>query len=399
MGLCACCVSPAGAGVLQTDLQAVVDAGYEPVDADERGIWQSLERIEEYIRTSPQRMNSPDLDAYTRRVVERLVGRSAPDVRIYVMRDASFNASMAPSGFMIVHTGLLARMRNEAQYAAVLGHEAGHYFRRHSLEGYRNLRRKAAVGAFISAAAGIAAGASAGSGYGAQSWIDSANAINAALTMSIFQFSRGQESEADAYGIMLLARAGYSPFAAADVWNQLIDERKASAAQRAKKYKDAAASMLSTHPPSEERMMDLADTAEYLAGKLQEVGIDGREAWLAATRPYQAQLVAEQVSLNDPGASLYLLDSLSRDGWTAVLRYNEGEVYRLRAEAGDDQRAIEAYAAALALPDAPPEAWRAKGYALLKTGHKDEAHAALNRYLELMPGAKDAGMVRFTLDQ
>jgi len=327
------------------------------------------------------------------------VARSAPDLRIYVMRDASFNAAMAPSGFMIVNTGLLARVRNEAQYAAVLGHEAGHYFRKHSIQGYRNLRRKAAVGAFVSTAAGIAAGASGGSGYGPRSWIDAANVINAALTMSVFQFSRDQESEADAYGIMLMSRAGYSPYAAADIWNQLIDERRASAAQRAKKYRDAAASILSTHPPSEERMTDLADTAEYLAGKQEAVGQDGREEWLAATRPYATQLLAEQVSLNDPGASLYLIASRAKDGWTGLLRYQEGEVYRLRAEAGDDARAVEAYTAAVGLPDAPPDAWRAQGYALLKAGRSEEARAALNRYLELAPDAKDAGMIRFTLTQ
>src|ERR1044072_332356 len=97
VGMRACGAPFVGAGILPTDLAAVVEADYEPVDADERGIWQSLERIEEHNRTSPQRMNSPDLDAYTRNVVERLVARSAPDLRIYVMRDDSFNAAMAPS--------------------------------------------------------------------------------------------------------------------------------------------------------------------------------------------------------------------------------------------------------------------------------------------------------------
>ena len=58
------------------------------------------------------------------------------------MHDASLNASMLPSGMMIVNTGLLARVRNEAQLAAVLGHEAGHYFRKHALDLYRDIHRK-----------------------------------------------------------------------------------------------------------------------------------------------------------------------------------------------------------------------------------------------------------------
>ena len=61
------------------------------------------------------------------------------------MHDASPNAAMLPSGIMIVNTGLLARVRNEAQLAAVLGHEAGHYFRKHSLDMYRDTRRKSAL--------------------------------------------------------------------------------------------------------------------------------------------------------------------------------------------------------------------------------------------------------------
>jgi predicted Zn-dependent protease len=400
-GACAACLSaPAGARVLPTDLQPLMDANYEPLDADERGIWQSLERLEEAIRTSPRRFATPDLEAYTRGVVERLVGRATPDLRIYLMRESSFNASMAPSGMMIVHTGFMARVRNEAQFAAVLGHEAGHYFRQHSIEGYRSRRRKSATMAFVGAAANVAAGASALSGNGgANSWIDAANAINQALYMSVFQFNREQEAEADAYGITLMSRAGYSLESASQVWAQLIAERKASAAQRGAKYKDYSKSAFSTHPPSEDRMEDLADTAKHLTKPGETPGDDGRTQWLAATDLHRPMFLDEQIKMNDPGASLYLLENLAQDGWTGLLRYNEGEVYRLRGTAGDDMKAAEAYAASIALPDAPAEAWRAHGYALLKTGKTPEGRAALNQYLEMKPDAKDAGIVRHTLAQ
>jgi Zn-dependent protease with chaperone function len=390
----------AGARVLPTDLDALIDTNYEPLDPDERGIWQSCERIEEMIRTSPQRLDAPALHDYTRGVVERLLGREAPDLRIYLMRDAIFNASMYPTGMMIVNTGFMARARNEAQYAAVLGHEAGHYFRRHSIEGYRSARRKGSAMAFIGAAANAAAGYSAQGGYsGAQSWIDAANAINQALFMSVFQFSRALEAEADAYGIMLMARSGYSPDAASQVWSQLIAERKASAAQRGARYKDRSRSSFSTHPPSEDRMLDLEDTAEHLATSEGVHGDDGRKEWLAAVQPYRAMLLEDQVKLNDPGASLYLVESLAQDGWTGTLRYNEGEIYRLRNAAGDDVKAAEAYAASTALPDAPAESWRAHGFALMKAGRTPEGREALNHYLTMKPDAKDAGIVRHTLAQ
>jgi Zn-dependent protease with chaperone function len=394
-GCAACMAGRAYAYVLPTDLPPLVGEGYQPEDADERGIWQSLERIEESIRTSPQLLNAPDLHAYTRGVLERLVGRPAPELRLYLMRNSDFNASMFPSGMMIVHTGLMARVRSEAQYAAVLGHEAGHYFRKHTLQQYRSIRRKSAAMAVVGAAAGAAAGVASN----ATSWINAAYAINSALLLSVFQFSREDEAEADGYGISMMSRAGYSPGAAAEMWQQLIEERKASAAERKKRYRDRSASVISTHPPTEDRMADLADTADYLSEGARHQAGDRRAEWLAAIAPYRDQLLDEQVKLNDPGASLYLVESLAKDGWTGALRFQEGEIYRLRSAAGDDAKAATAYAASTELPDAPAEAWRAHGYALIKAGQGEEGRAALNRYLAMNPNAKDAGVIRLTLTQ
>ena len=209
---------------------------------------------------------------------------------------------------------------------------------------------------------------------------------------------RAKEAEAAAYGAMRVARSGYSLEAASKMWAQIIDERKASAAQRSQRYKKSN-SAYDTHPPTEDRMQDLADTAAFLSSRGEMKSSDGRAEWLAATQPYQSMLLDEQIKLNDPGASLYLLGSHAQDGWTGLLRYNEGEVYRLRNSAGDDVKAAEAYGASTALPDAPAEAWRAHGYALLKAGKNTEGRDALNRYLTMKPEAKDAGIVRHTLAQ
>ena len=51
-------------------------------------------------------------------------------------------------------------------------------------------------------------------------------------------------------------------------------------------------------------------------------------------------------------------ETLARDGWNGLLRYYEGEVWRLRNRNGDDARAALSYAAAVAYPDAPADAWR-----------------------------------------
>ena len=82
-----------------------------------------------------------------------------------------------------------------------------------------------------------------------------------------------------------------------------------------------------------------------------------------------------------------------------MLRYQEGEIYRLRAAAGDDAKAAAAYAASTALPDAPAEAWRAHGYALIKAGKTADGRDALTRYLAMKPRREDAGVIRLTLAQ
>jgi Flp pilus assembly protein TadD len=47
--------------------------------------------------------------------------------------------------------------------------------------------------------------------------------------------------------------------------------------------------------------------------------------------------------------------------------------------------------------DAPAEAWRGHGYALLRGGRTEEGRRALARYLELAPSAPDAPMIRQTM--
>ncbi|HUQ10736.1 MAG TPA: M48 family metalloprotease [Steroidobacteraceae bacterium] len=386
--LCACLTSATQAAILPTDLEARVGADYEPADADERAIWQDLARLEEGIRTSPQRLVAPELDAYIRGVIERLIGRPAPDLRIYVMRDASLNAAMLPSGMMIVNTGLLVRVRDEAQLAAVLAHEAGHYFRRHALDLYRADRRKSALASSTRSALNCYNETQPG-------WC----LIIQAMTFSSFRFSRDLESEADAYGLMLMARSGYRPRAALEIWEQFTSERQASAAARHTRYHDGTNSELSTHPPTHRRMTNLADTAEYLAGKHQPQTSPNRDEWAAVSRPHQAMLLREQIYLNDTGASLYLLANQAKDGWTAPLRFGEGEIYRLRNAKGDALKASSAYAAATTLAGAPAEAWRAHGYALLKSGRNTEAHEAMNQYLAMSPQAADATLIRLVLSQ
>src|SRR5690606_38702676 len=119
-----------------------------------------------------------------------------------------------------------------------------------------------------------------------------------------------------------------------------------------------------------------------------------RERYLAAIARLRPSLLDDQVKLNDPGSSQYIVNMMARDGWCGLLRFQEAEIWRLRNRRGDEERAAEGYAAAVGFPDAPAEAWRWHGVMLLKQGRAGEARAAFQRYLMMVPAAPDAAIVR-----
>jgi hypothetical protein len=170
-----------------SEMKPLIPLDYEPQDKDERGLWEICDRIERDLVASNFLVRDKQLNEYVTSVTRRLLGDRVADLRIYIVRNPEFNAAMFPNGMMVVHTGLLARVRNEAQLAAVLGHESGHYLRLHSLRSWRDMKTKTATMAVIAVAAAGASGAT------GQNWYDLANAINNGLFLSLFSFSRDME--------------------------------------------------------------------------------------------------------------------------------------------------------------------------------------------------------------
>ena len=392
---CACCgLLGAGAAhgrISPAAMRPLIGPGYRPTDADERGMWQEYERVEAEIAGSNLLIQDRRLTSWLGGIVARVGGPAAQDLRIYLARIPEFNAFMAPTGFMVVFSGLLTRMRDEAQLSAVIAHEAGHFLRRHHIRRWRDVRRRTDLFALFAVGAGVG-GAAAGAYLG-----DAVRLAQVGTILTLAAYSRELEAEADAMGVRLMAETGYEPIAAPEVWRQLIQEIEASAEMRRRRPRRGY-SLLASHPAPEERMTDLRLSAEEVkaAGRSYD---RGRERYLAALGAHRKMLLDDQVKLNDPGASLYIVRNLAADGWTGLLRYFEGEAIRLRGRRGDRELANQSYAEAVRLADAPPEAWRMHGYALIQAGRREEGRAALARYLELAPAAPDAAMVRYTIQQ
>ena len=378
----------ASARILPVTMVPLIGRGYRPVDADEKGLWQQVERVEEEIAGSNILLQNPGVTNYLRALIGKVGGPAASDMRIYLAHVPEFNAVMFPTGFAIVFTGLLLRMRNEAQLAGVIAHESGHFLRKHQLRQFRDTKKKSDIFAAASLLGGMAGGVI-GMNTGNLQQLAELGTV-----MSLYRYNREIEAEADAMGIRLISEAGYAPTAMPETWQQLIDEQNLSARYR-RKYRDRGYSLFETHPAPESRMADLrASAAEVtVPGRSYD---DGRARYLATIARIRPILLDDQVKLNDPGASLYVVQTLAQDGWSGPLRFAEAEIWRLRGDLRqrDAERAAAGYAAAVQLPDAPADAWRWHGVMLQKAGRAAEARAAYSRYLAMAPTAPDVPFVR-----
>ena len=380
--------------------------GEEPaIGTDEAGLWQAVDRDEYRLQTSSAVIRDPDLQGYLETVLCRVAPDNCNDVRLYVLPDRNFNAYMAPNGMMIVYTGLLIRLANEAQLAAILGHEVAHYRKRHSLQRFRDMRSKNNIlrtaGAVLSASVGIAtasgnAAASAGRYSRAVSQYDTARmiaqtgssvlqAMEIHAFLSVLEYSREQESESDQLGALWMAAAGYPAAAIAAIWAHMLKEE----AQR----KRSLPAYLRMHPTSVQRQK----AAELLAAGIDKddrAGQDRRAAYLARIAPFRNKWL-HQARLGTPFELERLLIERQREIGVApgLLALHEAGMYRRRNDAGDADRALSSLQTAVRNDGHPPETYRELGIALSDAGRVEEAKSAFQKYLTLAPEAVDRAMV------
>ena len=327
------------------DRLADLSPGSRPsLDSDEGGWWMMVDRFEEKVKTAGNLVRDEELNEYVNSVTCQIAGDYCGDIRVYLVRNPIFNAFMWPNGMMVVHTGLLLRMHNEAQLATVLGHEIGHYLRRHSLQRLRDIKTKATFLAMFS----VALNAAGSAGYG-----NYANLADLVVTVgtleSIAAFGRENERESDGYGLLMMAKAGYDPREASKIWGQMLREYEAD-----EDY-DGPPLFFSTHPPSEERRAALADLGERVVRQMTVEPVRGRESYVSIMLPRRADFLKDELNLRNFDRTEMLLDMLIEDNVNlAELHYFKGELYRLRGKEGDEERALERYYVALSEPGTVP---------------------------------------------
>jgi predicted Zn-dependent protease len=180
-----------------------------------------------------------------RRIVQRSDARRSPYVgnfHFFLLNDPdTINAFALPGGQIFITRGLFDKLDDEAELAGVLGHEIGHVINRHAAEHMATGR----LGQLLTTAVGVGAS---GDRHGREA------AMVAAMVnqMTQLKFSRGDESEADQYGLKYMAQAGYDPTAMLDVMKIL---KEASQGNRQPEF-------LATHPLPATRLQEIQDTLQ-----------------------------------------------------------------------------------------------------------------------------------------
>jgi beta-barrel assembly-enhancing protease len=347
--------------------------------SDEAELWFAMDEAEIELRKSPQLVRDPALNAYVRGVTCKVAADFCPDLRIYIVEMPYFNASMAPNGILIVWTGALLRMQNEAELALVLGHEFGHYRERHSLQQWRKIKKDSA---FLSTFGVLTAGAGVGIA-------GSLAGIAGAAGMS--KFSRDKEREADRIGFAKLVEQGYDPSVGGVLWNAMLRE------ENARDY-GKPIPVFASHPKTEERRDDLIAAAAS-SGK---VGGDlGEARYRAVMHPYLSSWLEGELSRRMYATSIQLIGDLRGTAAPAdrgLYTFFLGEAHRRRNKTDDRAQAAALYAQATTEPGAPPDAWREHGMALRDAGQSAAALAAFRRYLADAPGATDRAFVQSYID-
>jgi beta-barrel assembly-enhancing protease len=177
-----------------------------------------------------------------RRLVQESDARRSPYVgnyHFFLLNDPdTINAFALPGGQIFITRGLFDKLDDEAELAGVLGHEIGHVVNRHAAEHMATSR----LGQLLTLAVGV--------GASAQDQGGNAQMIAAFVNqMTQLKFTRGDESEADLYGLRYMAESGYDPSAMLDVMKILKEAGRSSRQPE----------ILSTHPLPETRIVAIRE--------------------------------------------------------------------------------------------------------------------------------------------
>jgi hypothetical protein len=194
--------------------------------------------------------NDPKVDAYLTQLGLRLVAKLPTrgveyPWEFHCVNDKAINAFALPGGYVFVNRGAIEVADNEAQLAAVMGHELSHVALRHGTA-------QASKAALAQGAAGLFGGLFGGSTGGALL----TQGVQLGAGGLLLRYSRTDETQADVMGTQALFDAGYDPRAMSQFFEKLEAETKGKNPPQ----------FLSDHPNPEHRVERVNEEIDKLGG-------------------------------------------------------------------------------------------------------------------------------------
>lgn len=185
--------------------------------------------------------DNDDLQEYVNKVGLKLIPehiKSKIPFVFIVINDDSFNAGCYPNGLSVVNTGLFKYVKNEAQLAAVLGHEIAHAVYEHGARRNSDVRNALKKKESLNKAnniydivGNVIPGSSNSQYPGNNVRIESGTTKRllkdlpaSIISKQLSNYSVEEESQADRVGLYLLVRAGYDPREASLVWKNVFNK-------------------------------------------------------------------------------------------------------------------------------------------------------------------------------
>ena len=168
---------------------------------------------------------------------------------INTVQSTEANAWCMPGGKIVVYTGILPITQNEASLAVVIGHEVTHALAKHGKE----RMSQGLIQQFGGQALSIAL---ANKPQETQQLFGTAYGLGTQYGIML-PFSRNDEYEADKYGLIFTALAGYDPHEAINFWHRM---EQFAGSQKPPEF-------LSTHPSDENRIAQLQSVMDETVAK------------------------------------------------------------------------------------------------------------------------------------
>ncbi|MFN3863375.1 MAG: M48 family metalloprotease [Erythrobacter sp.] len=198
--------------------------------------------------------------------VQSGLGNARDSFTVSLLNSPVNNAFAVPGGYIYTTRQLVTLMNNEAELAAVLGHEVGHVAARHSQRRQKAAQRNSIFGILGAIGSSILLGDSQLGNTLSRTFMEGSQLLT-------LRFSRKQELQADDLGIQYLARAGYDRRAMATVLASLAAQNALDA--RLAGRNASVPEWASTHPDPASRVKGALAKAGNGAG-----GVTNRDTFL-----------------------------------------------------------------------------------------------------------------------